>query len=227
MVASFFGALTLAWQGITAEQAARERLIAALKLTREAMEVKFLAADFNGWQTAYAFDIIRGVSGATKDDAASRSKFLSSAAAFGAKLDAMNDERLTSAEKTDLTKSKESFQEFMRVDHEVIADYRRGDVQHVQHANELVLGREIEIFQGISQSITRLTESIVQRAAVASGKASAASSRSQWLFIGAGVATFLLAISSTLLLIRLVARETELLTQLDAITYLQRNEDNG
>ncbi len=41
--------------------AAAQKLSAELRLTKEVMQVKFRDADFNGWQTAYAFDIIRGV----------------------------------------------------------------------------------------------------------------------------------------------------------------------
>ena len=46
------------------------------------MQLKFRGADFNGWQTAYAFDIIRGLKGATGDSASSRAAFLASAASF-------------------------------------------------------------------------------------------------------------------------------------------------
>lgn len=225
MIASFCGSLALAWQGITAEQEAREDLVRALQLTRDAMEIKFLAADFNGWQTAYAFDIIRGVPDATADKGSSRSKFLTSAAAFRAKLEAMKEDWLTDGERLDIKKSKTSFQAFMHLDRRVIAAYRRGRPSDVQEANAFVLGREIEIFQDISKSITRLAESIAERAAVASQRASAATRRSLWLFIGAGIATFLLATSSTLLLLRLVRQEAHLQTQMAAMANLQRRDD--
>jgi two-component system cell cycle sensor histidine kinase/response regulator CckA len=51
--------------------------------------VKFRAADFNGWQTAYALDIVRAVPGAANDTSASRAKFLDAAARFDSELRAL------------------------------------------------------------------------------------------------------------------------------------------
>jgi methyl-accepting chemotaxis protein len=51
---------TSATQGAAATTLSRQQ-----SLTRDVMQLKYLDADFNGWQTAYAFDIIRGLKGAT------------------------------------------------------------------------------------------------------------------------------------------------------------------
>ena len=68
--------------GGSSQGAAAQKLDSRLRQTQEVMQVKFRDADFNGWQTAYAFDIVRGVKGATADSAASRRAFLASAASF-------------------------------------------------------------------------------------------------------------------------------------------------
>src|SRR2546430_17728590 len=49
-------------------------------VAQRAYQVKYQAADWNGWQTGYAFDIVRGVPGAAADSADSRKAFLDSAA---------------------------------------------------------------------------------------------------------------------------------------------------
>jgi methyl-accepting chemotaxis protein len=222
MLSSFCGALVLAWKGITIEEEAREQLASALDLARDAMEAKFLAADFNGWQTAYALDIARRTPEATDDDAASRARFLGSAASFGAKLRAMKQERLTPDEQSEIIRLERDFQEFMDIDKTVIAAYRQGSSRAMQQADDLVLGREIEIFHDISRGITRVTDSIAARANLASQAASLATSRSRWLFVGAAAATFLLVISCVSILVRSLIQQSHLLARIDALTYIER-----
>jgi methyl-accepting chemotaxis protein len=58
------------------------------------MQVKFRSADFNGWQTAYALDMVLGNEAAT-EEGGSRPAFLAAADAFKKELDALS--RLGSA----------------------------------------------------------------------------------------------------------------------------------
>ena len=46
--------------GGNSQSSASTALSQNVRSTREAMQVKFRAADFNGWQTAYAFDVSAG-----------------------------------------------------------------------------------------------------------------------------------------------------------------------
>lgn len=199
MLASYFGAFTLAWHGIAAEISAREKLADALMLTHHAMELKFLAADFNGWQTAYAFDVVRDTPGAVEDDSKIRAAFLRSANDFREKLSDMPRGLLTSDEKSDLDKAKRAFEEFMRVDEQVIAAYRQGGAPNIQAATELVLGLEIDTFQEISNIISNLAASILKRSEQASKEASIASSESSGLFMGGALATLPLLFACILL----------------------------
>lgn len=202
MLASFFAALVLAWQGIAAEVAAREDLEVALKLTHAAMDLKFLAADVNGWQTAYAFDVVRKVPAASEDSSPHRAKFLASAAAFRAKLDSLSSAWLTEAEAEEWKRASAAFDEFMRIDQDIIAAYRLGRAERQHEANELVLGREIENFETISAIISRLAQSIMDRSHRASDQASKTSATSRWLFVGGGLATLPLLISCLALVFR-------------------------
>ena len=54
---------------------------------KDALAMKYQAADWNGWQTAYAYDVMRGVKGAYEDTADSRKAFLASGAEVTRKLD--------------------------------------------------------------------------------------------------------------------------------------------
>ncbi|MGH8498253.1 MAG: hypothetical protein ACRERV_05525 [Methylococcales bacterium] len=202
MLASYFGAFMLAWQGISAEISAREKLAIAFKLTHHAMELKFLAADFNGWQTAYAFDIIRNNSGASDDNSETRGNFLRSANKFRKKLHDTPLELLTTNEIQDLKKASLAFDKFMRIDERVIAAYRLGGTDNIQEANQLVLGQEIDTFQEISNIISNLAESILERSDQSSTDASIASSQSRGLFIGGGMATLPLLFSCIMLVRR-------------------------
>src|SRR4051794_24935904 len=68
---------TAADQGDEAERMARaQRFVGLMK------DAKFDAADFNGWQTAYAFDVHRGVADAAQDSGSSRATFLKSIDTF-------------------------------------------------------------------------------------------------------------------------------------------------
>ncbi len=202
MLVSYFGAFSFGWQGVAAEISAREKLADSLKLTHHAMELKFLAADFNGWQTAYAFDVVRNTPGAVNDDSKIRAAFLKSATDFRDKLGDMPRGLLERNEVKDLDKAKRAFDEFMRVDEQVISAYRQGGSENKQAASQLVLGLEIDTFQEISNIISNLAASILERSDQASKEASLASSQSNGLFIGGALATLPLLFVCIMLVVR-------------------------
>ena len=72
-----------------------EQVAEALALSADAGTAKFRTADFNGWQTAYAYDVSRGVPNATSDTAQSRKAFLAAAAPSRADLARLKGHPLT------------------------------------------------------------------------------------------------------------------------------------
>ncbi|WP_433788624.1 ATP-binding protein [Actinoplanes sp. CA-252034] len=122
----------------------------AQQLALAAQQVKFRAADFNGWQTAYALDIIRAVPGAAVDTSAGRAKFLDAAAKFDRELDALELLSASSAAAQSVGTVRNAFAEFMTVDEEVVKLYRSGEPADRKAASELVLGREIELYARIA-----------------------------------------------------------------------------
>ena len=197
----------VALNGSSSQGTAAKTLSDRLRLTQEVMQVKFRGADFNGWQTAYAFDIIRGLRGATADSASSRSAFLASAAAFRRGLAAVQRERLTPAERAQVNAASTAFGQFMATDNRAIALYRRGTPTAAVEANALVLGREIRpLFTAISSAVDKLVKSAAADGAAARHDANSAQSSSQTLIILVAVLAVMVSLAIALLLTRHIKR---------------------
>jgi methyl-accepting chemotaxis protein len=174
--------------GGASQGSAAQTLSERMALTRDAMQIKFRAADFNGWQTAYAFDITRGVKGATSDDAASRKAFLGAADTFRSELDAVRKQQLTPGEQADVASALRAFNAFMATDTRIIRLYRTNTAAGTREASDLVLGQEVKQYNAISAGVDRLV-ALVQaegQAASASAKSAQASTRTGILLVGFG-----------------------------------------
>ena len=136
------------------------------ELSRVALRVKFLAAELNGWQTAYAFDIVRGSNQALLEVAPARAEFLSSSRALAGQLSLLGvfSQVLTLSERQQLQKARNSFQEISDLDEQIIQMYRSGDPALAKEASELVLGREINLFKALNTAGTTLAAQIARRA---------------------------------------------------------------
>ena len=205
--------------GGSSQGTAAEKLHSSLRLTQEVMQVKYRDADFNGWQTAYAFDIIRGAPRATADSAASRRAFLASAAAFRRELAAVQRERLSPTQRTQAGAASSAFDQFMATDNGVIGLYRNGGTRAVAQANKLVLGREIALFTQISSSVDRLVASAAREARLASASASSAQSSSRTTIILVSAIAVLLAAAVAFLVVRYLKRNVRSI--LDRMSVIQ------
>lgn len=136
------GVLGVGLDTASAQSRAAAQLANADRLLAAAGQVKFRSADFNGWQTAYAFDVLRGAPDATSDGAPSRAAFLSSAAAFQRELATATALASAVPQAAQAAASAASgFDSFRQTDAEVIAGYRSGRPTDVQRASALVLGQ--------------------------------------------------------------------------------------
>ena len=190
--------------GGSSQGTAAKKLDSSLRLTQEVMQVKYRGADFNGWQTAYALDIIRGAPGATADSAASRKAFLASAAGFRRELAAVEGERLSPAQRAQARAASSAFDQFMATDGGVIKLYRSGGAGAVAQANKLVLGREITLFTQISSAVDRLVASVGQEAKLAKASANSARSSSRTRIILVSAIAVLLAAAAAFLVLRYI-----------------------
>jgi methyl-accepting chemotaxis protein len=209
------------WGG-SSQGSASTTLAARLRLTREVMQVKFRSADFNGWQTAYAFDIIRGLRGATSDSGASRGAFLNSAASFRKELAVVQGEQLTGEQSQDAQAARTAFSQFMDTDKHVIADYRQGTLAAQREANALVLGREITLFTNISSAVDRLVATVTAEGQQASAQASSAQSLARTMTLVAGLIALMVALTLAFLITRTLKRGVTLV--LDRIRTLDEQD---
>jgi methyl-accepting chemotaxis protein len=170
---------------------AADSLSAALARVDAAMQVKFRSADFNGWQTAYAFDIIRGAQGATADSAPSRAAFLASMTTFSKELDAVSALGVSTEDQTTLDAVRTAFGKFGDVDKDIVAKYREGTPASVTAANDLVLGTEIQLFQQISDGLDKLVKSAQDQATAAKAAARSSASSTSSLATTLGILALL------------------------------------
>ncbi|MEU8241270.1 ATP-binding protein [Actinoplanes missouriensis] len=122
----------------------------AQQLAQAAQQVKFRAADFNGWQTAYALDIIRAVPEAAADNSPSRAKFLDAAAAFDRELSALESLPAPPEAARTVTAVRAAFTDFMALDRKVVKLYRSDGPGDRKAASEFVLGPEIQLYEQIT-----------------------------------------------------------------------------
>ncbi|SNR40425.1 two-component system sensor histidine kinase NtrB [Actinoplanes regularis] len=163
--------ISVAVASSVAQRHASQRASESFALRRDALVAKFRAADFNGWQTAYAFDTIRGVPGATDAAGRMRAKFLASTAAFQEDLARVGARELTAAERQQLTVAENAFDHFMKIDEQIVAGYRTGTPDAVKVSNELVSGEALYWFDQIASAVDQLA---VQAEATAAADTAAA-----------------------------------------------------
>ncbi|GAA2691245.1 MULTISPECIES: methyl-accepting chemotaxis protein [Actinosynnema] len=170
--------------------------------TRVAQQVKFRSADFNGWQTAYAFDVALNGASAGSDTSAARAAFLTSSQDFATELDALGAAGLTEAEHRHYEATVADFAEFMKLDQQVVANYRLGTPESAAAADKLVLVDEIAIFERITKDIDQIVASVLARSDEAVAQANATADGATTLLIVSGVAALLLGAALAALLVR-------------------------
>lgn len=142
------------------QERGRTEIVEYISIAQAAMEVKFDAADLNGWQTGYAFDIVRNLDGASRDNAISRSEFLRSADNFRRDIQSLRAMPLAADQRSLLDSVQLDFNAFMERDRDIIAMYRSHSPALRDKASSLVMGEEIQIFNHISQNTNALAVSI-------------------------------------------------------------------
>ncbi|MBG0564482.1 methyl-accepting chemotaxis protein [Actinoplanes sp. NEAU-A11] len=175
-------------------RSAAKDVAAATAARQAAMLAKFRTADFNGWQTGYAFDTIRGVKGATDDSVGQRASFLASTAAFREDLAKLESLGLTADERAQVDAVQQSFEQFMAVDGRIIAGYRSGTRAGTQEANGLASGEALELMTAIIGSVDRLVEFTNARGTAAQQEADDTSATAETSMIVAGLLCLVLSV---------------------------------
>ncbi|BBH68655.1 hypothetical protein ACTI_53400 [Actinoplanes sp. OR16] len=195
--------------GLWGERRAKEAthdLSDAEATSSAALVTKFRTADFNGWQTGYAFDVIRGVDNATDDTVGQRASFLASTAAFQDDLENLRSLGLTDEESALASSAESSFEEFMAVDEKIIAGYRTGTRASYRAANALVSGEALTLMSEIIASVDALVESTDGRSAAAKLAAEDAATTAETFMIAAGALCLVFASLVAVVVTRSITR---------------------
>ncbi len=129
---------------------------AHLDVTKALADLKFHAADFNGWQTAYALDAALGKGLADTDP--SREAFLKAVEEFRTELETARQTIDNAEMAATLDAMAVDLEAFMEIDAQAVAGYRSGDPAKVQAAHDLVLGEAITIYTRIADGAAKATD---------------------------------------------------------------------
>ena len=206
-------ALVSGGQAIYAERESRNRLTHALDLTRQVLELRYLAADLNSGQIAYALDIWHSSPAANTDDHPARNAFLAAAAAYRAKLNAIDSTRLTGDEQRQYLAAQRAFEQFMRMQDRNIAAYRRAGAAGptAQAPATTEFAQSLELVGDLVERVTSRSDQTAVQAARASDRAGA------WK-IAFALATALLAGLFGVMNVRAIMHRVRMIGNLDALS---------
>ena len=188
--------------GYSQDGKARSRMTAGSNLQSDLMQAKYRTADFNGWQTAYAFDILRGAENATSDDGEARKAFLASVQSFQDEMRVVEKYHLTAEQKTFTTKVDADFADFMDTDEVILDNYRTGSPDKIKEANDLILGKEIQLFNDIADNMQKFADNVDQEVIAANADANSVSERNRLMLIVLGAISLIGSLVMAIIIIR-------------------------
>lgn len=192
--------------GASAQRSAQARIVRAANLRLDLLQMKFHSADFVSAQTAYAFDVIRGVKNATDDTVGNREQFLLDVADFREAHEAFEARQL-SAEETALEEAfHDGFALFMANDDDVIARYRTGSLFDQARATDLALINGIQLFDDMNVSADALADLVAIDGTAAQKSAADAAATSRSIMLGVGLVALALAAALAVFITRSLTR---------------------
>jgi len=112
--------------GSRTQSSASAKQSAVVPILHLAMQAKYQTADFFGFQTAAAYEIARGVTGALSDKAPNRAAFLDSYGKFEAQLAQLRAASLTGPERLQVQKAEAGLADFKKLDGQGMALFQAG-----------------------------------------------------------------------------------------------------
>ena len=191
--------------GNASQRSTEKDLDADVTSLQAVSQLKYLAADFNGWQTAYGFDRVR-THEAIDDNKGSRKRFLESAHAFEAAVTTAQATSVAAEDKSDMDTVRASFDRFMTLDEQIIALYAQDTAKAADQATGLILGEELTLFDKIVAASDRLETRTEKDAATSTKNASNVAGRSRAVMLTVGLLALLLALVLAVLITRSVTR---------------------
>jgi methyl-accepting chemotaxis protein len=204
----------VAVSGLSTQRQASVSTAVSNSLMQQALQVKYDAADWNGWQTAYAFDAIRGVKDAASDTGDSRKAFLAASAKLDKHLRSLgNSADLTKSQAARVADAEQAVNAFDSVDSQVAASYLSRDPKARATANKLVITTEIANYTKVAGAVQALSTDLTAQSARdtrAAARSASAGKRTVLIALALG---FLIAGAAAVVVIGSISRP---LRQLEA-----------
>lgn len=208
------------WRAIHAEQVARRQFDDLIDLTRQVLQLRYLAAGLNSRRLVYTMEISRIGPDAVMDDHPSRAEFLAAVTAYRSKLAAIDSTRLSPDEQSLYSAANRAFDQFMKPQERaaglLVNSQRNSGLAST--AGTTVPGPEIVHFDPTLQPVGDLTERVIARSdRLAVQAASAGDHASKWK-IAFALMTALLALLFGVMNVRAIMQRVRILGNLDALS---------
>jgi diguanylate cyclase (GGDEF)-like protein len=224
VVALVAAGFVLGWRTLALETDDTRRLTTRLDVSTQALEAKFLAAEMNARQSAYAFEIRRGAAGAAEDNAKARAEFLRGGARLTAKLAELERAKLSAEQRVSLQTVRASFDQFVALDKRIVEAYRSATEERMREADALL---QVDA-PAATRTLTRHLDTLAFGASVSGGAASERADERErrmrrWLGLLAAASIALSAflvyfIARTLAKRDVLAQQLDTLARTDALT---------
>jgi methyl-accepting chemotaxis protein len=180
--------------GGASEASTKRALYGDQRATAAALQLKFLAADLNGRQTAYVFEAARpGAGTGVVDSSGARRSFLAAAAALRTRLAQVRGAHELDGYQPDVADLSRSFGRFMALDDRTVALLRAGTSSASGRATAIVLGPELTVFEQMAGASERVAQGVGRQAVRRADAASQESARIRDILLTAAVLALLLA----------------------------------
>lgn len=213
-VAATVALIVLGYSSIGGQTATQRRLVSLARTASAAQVVQYDFADFNGWQTAYSFDVTRDGRSAAADGASSRKAFL--AAVERTRQDLATFDRLAAGEPvidhSALGAVSQGLDKFMQLDDRIIGLYRSGSRTDRAVGDALVLKDEIAIYDAAAKNLASVVADLSAAQADAARMAAERGRSALWWNVGLGACGLLLVIGVSLLIAQSIRRPLSRLT---------------
>ena len=183
--------LAVGLNGISAVKSAENNITGNVgPKQRASLDLKFQAAELNGWQNAYLLD-----------DGKSRASFEKSAASFQNSLNTLSALSRDAGDRASVTQIRTAFTGFMSLDKTIEGALKSGDKARAQ---QIALGPEIGRYAKLTASIDGYVKQAQDEWVVSTGNAASSASSARLMMIGAGVAAIVLAVILAFLITRAI-----------------------
>jgi methyl-accepting chemotaxis protein len=197
------------------QQTLQQHLTTLSGLRSAAQTVQYDFTDFNGWQTAYAFDVALQGPKAAADDAPSRKEFLGSVTRAKEDLAELRkrSQAVTAIRQEELAAVADGVNRFMALDDQIIGLYRQGDAASKAKAHAFVLNDEIRIFTEAVKNLNDVADAIDRAQQASTADAEASSSRMLALTVALGLAVLVVIVGAAFIIARTIRRPLVELTE--------------